>query len=511
MECNLSEILGALSLATDLADGHPSGSAMGSAVIATNLGKAMGLQPEEQSELYYAAICRSIGCTSTASDVSPLALGEEHTLNHCYTIGDPLDPENLRHHLNNSFAPDHPNEMRQPVIDQCVAAGADMLPLADPQCEQASALSKRLPVPGRVSSLVEQRISRWDGGNPSQPGGEDILQGSRIIEFAVVMELHRRIGGLPAMVEVAQKRSGTQFDPAVCNTFLKDPTAIYRGLGTGWDWEHYQTMEPGDPIIIGQAEVRAIAEAFADFIDLKTPRLLGHSHNVAALAFRGAVARGMPEDECQHLFNAGLLHDIGKSAIPNGIWDKTGPLSRQELQRAKTCSHHTEQILMTSPIFDNIVDAACSTNERNDGSGSHRRIKLNDDASGLLAVANAYDELTRDVPGRDALSSEDAADVMLEEVMKGRFPREATRTILAESGHSKSVTSNVYPDGLTPREAEVLMHISRGLSNKEIAQKLEISPRTIDNHSQNLFKKIGAPGRTAAAMYAIDQGIFNTD
>ena len=40
MECNLSEILGALSLATDLADGHPSGSAMGSAVIATNIGKA---------------------------------------------------------------------------------------------------------------------------------------------------------------------------------------------------------------------------------------------------------------------------------------------------------------------------------------------------------------------------------------------------------------------------------------------------------------------------------------
>ena len=62
---------------------------------------------------------------------------------------------------------------------------------------------------------------------------------------------------------------------------------------------------------------------------------------------------------------------------------------------------------------------------------------------------------------------------------------------------------------MTPREAEVLAGIARGLSNKEIALKLDVSPRTIDNHTSNLFKKIGAQGRTAAAMYAIEQGIFS--
>lgn len=508
MNCRLSEILGALSLATDLADGQPSGSAMSAAVISARIGLALGLSTAEQAELYYATLCRFIGCTATASDVAALGLGEEQTLNHCGTIADPLNPDDFRYHLNKYFAPNQPEEDRQRVIEICVEAGPDLYQFAKAHCEQATALTRRLPVPDAVPNILAGRHARWDGLNPIHGSGTDILLGTRIVEFAIVMELHRRAGGLQSTIEVASARSGSQFDPDICALYLKTPASYAEGLGSGNDWEMFLAAEPGEPVMIGAKDMRDIAEAFADFIDTKSPRFLGHSRNVAALAFRAAVSRGFSEADCQNIFNAGLLHDIGKSAIPNGIWDKTEPLSRQELQRAQTCSYHTEQILMTSPVFDALRDAACSSNERCDGSGGHRRIKLSDDGAALIVAANVYDELTRDIPGRAAHSAEDAAELMLADVKNGCLPREATRAVLENAGHKQSLTDKVYPDGLTAREAEVLMHMARGLSNKEIALKLDISPRTVDNHSQNLFKKIGAPGRTAAAMYAIEQGIF---
>ena len=50
--------------------------------------------------------------------------------------------------------------------------------------------------------------------------------------------------------------------------------------------------------------------------------------------------------------------------------------------------------------------------------------------------------------------------------------------------------------------------MARGLTNREIAAKLSIAPKTVDNHTQNLYRKIGAGSRTAAAMYALERGIF---
>nr|WP_255564294.1 LuxR C-terminal-related transcriptional regulator [Mameliella sp. CS4] len=53
---------------------------------------------------------------------------------------------------------------------------------------------------------------------------------------------------------------------------------------------------------------------------------------------------------------------------------------------------------------------------------------------------------------------------------------------------------------MTPREAEVLKHLARGKTNKEITRDLDVSPKTVDNHLQNLFRKIGANTRSVAAM-----------
>jgi ATP/maltotriose-dependent transcriptional regulator MalT len=61
--------------------------------------------------------------------------------------------------------------------------------------------------------------------------------------------------------------------------------------------------------------------------------------------------------------------------------------------------------------------------------------------------------------------------------------------------------------GLTTRELEVLCEIAARKSNAEIAEALNISLRTVTTHAQNLFGKLGLHSRTAAAIYAIRQGL----
>jgi HD-GYP domain-containing protein (c-di-GMP phosphodiesterase class II) len=251
-----------------------------------------------------------------------------------------------------------------------------------------------------------------------------------------------------------------------------------------------------------------VAEAYADFVDIKSRYYLGHSRRVAELAYRAAIASGAAEAGCRAVFDAALLHDLGKSAIPNGILDKAGPLTRLEEIRLHSHSFHTEQILAMSQVFDPLREMACSVEERCDGSGYHRHIRLAEGGAAFIAVANFYDELTHDLPCRKAMGPGAAAEALLAEVSAGRIPREAARLVLDSAGHRRETSRAALPDGLTPREAEVLRHLAKGLATKEIARVLSVSPKTVDNQTQSIYRKIGARSRTTAALYAMEKGIF---
>lgn len=64
-------------------------------------------------------------------------------------------------------------------------------------------------------------------------------------------------------------------------------------------------------------------------------------------------------------------------------------------------------------------------------------------------------------------------------------------------------------ESLTKRELDVLKFISYGMYNKEVAERLEISERTVKNHVSNIFKKIGCTDRTQAAVFAIRNNLIN--
>ena len=480
---------------------------MGATLLATRIGQRIGLDPAALQELYWSALLRFLGCTAAAPELAAAGFGVEQSVNHAFTIGDPFDVEDMRRHLDAYLPKDAPEAERARAVEAIAGLQSGAYPLVEMHCDQARALSRRLPVPKGVADIVSLRHSRWDGQAPLHPSGDALPVNARIMEFAAAMELHRRAGGMRTMVDVARARTGGQFDPAVTGAFLAAPEDVTSGLGQGRDFELFQSVEPGAPILINHGDIRGVAEAYADFIDIKSRYYLGHSRKVAGLAYRAALASGAEEASCDAVFNAALLHDLGKSAIPNGILEKRAPLSRMEEMQLHSFTFHTEQILTMSPVFDPLREMACSVEERCDGSGYHRHIRLPEGSAAMIAVANFYDVLTRDLPSRTAMKPGEAAEAVLAEVSAGRMPRDAARHVLDSAGHQRATGLATLPDGLTAREADVLRRLARGLSTKEIAQALAVSPKTVDNQTQSIYRKIGAKSRTTAALYAMEKGI----
>ena len=74
---------------------------------------------------------------------------------------------------------------------------------------------------------------------------------------------------------------------------------------------------------------------------------------------------------------------------------------------------------------------------------------------------------------------------------------------LAETGTSGEQQRLQQELALTAREAEVLLWISRGKSNRDIGEILQISPRTVNKHLEQIFVKLGVENRASAAAQAV--------
>jgi HD-GYP domain-containing protein (c-di-GMP phosphodiesterase class II)/HAMP domain-containing protein len=156
--------------------------------------------------------------------------------------------------------------------------------------------------------------------------------------------------------------------------------------------------------------------AFARTIDANSPWTAGHSERVTHLAI--AIGRQLQLDEAQlgQLYRGGLLHDIGKVAVPPEVLDKPGRLTPEERVIVERHPGVGYDILSPIPGFTDVLPIVRSHHERIDGTGYPDR--LAGDAipylARVLAVADVYDALTSDRPYRAGMSREKALGIMQE-------------------------------------------------------------------------------------------------
>ena len=503
----VAEVFGAVSLAADRARGQAPESILGTTILATRMARTLGLPDEELAVTYYTALARALGCTSTAMDVAPMAMGDDISFSYAMNISDAANPESIRANLEQHWAPQADPAVRARGIAQVMEVLPQLseVPLAHGQ--QAASLARRLPVSASVSTMLAHADARWDGKNPSRPSGKDIPLVLRIVEFTLVAEMYRRAGGLQAMLDVAASRSGGQFDPRVCTTFQKNAAVLLDGFEAVSLWDLFMETEPEPMLHLEAHHRKAVAEVAADFADNKSGWTLGHSRIVADLAIGSAQQLSLSEDDQTAILLAGLMHDIGRCAVPNGVWDKPGQLSDGELRLAKSHSRHTEEILSAGGATRPNARLAGAAHERLDGSGYHHGTKLQELKAQLLAAGDVFAALIQERSWREAYTDAEAIDVLMQEASAGRLSSQAVEAVLEARGHRTSLADRAVAD-LTPREVEILEHLAQGLRTKQIAAKLGIAYKTADNHIQNIYKKIGATSRTAAAMYAVEHGLY---
>jgi HD-GYP domain-containing protein (c-di-GMP phosphodiesterase class II) len=321
-----------------------------------------------------------------------------------------------------------------------------------------------------------------------------------------------RVGGVEGATSLARRQAGRQFDPELAALVQQQPEELFGFLDEIATWDAVIESEPALTVVLSEERFDRSLEAIADFIDIKSPYTLGHATAVGGLAAGAGAAMGLPEDEVCTLRRAALVQDFGRLGVSNAIWDKRGPLGAGEWERVRIHPYFSERMLQSSVTLAPLSRVAVQHHERLDGSGYPRGLAGGaiSRAGRLLGAADSYQAMREPRPHRPALDPDAAADELRTEVEAGRLDGEAAEAVLSVAGHTPRRRVE-GPAGLTAREIEVLRLLARGLSNKEIAAKLVITPKTVGNHVEHIYGKIDASSRAAASLFAVHNGLLPED
>lgn len=159
------------------------------------------------------------------------------------------------------------------------------------------------------------------------------------------------------------------------------------------------------------------ATVFVNAIDARNADTQGHSVRVAGYAKQIAKASGKDEDECDRIYYAALLHDVGKLGVPESILNKRGELTAEEEEILKQQPEMGNHILSGITELPFLVNGARYHMERYDGRGYPDGLKGEEipEIARIITVAESYDDMTCKTTARDPLPQM----IVREEFVKG--------------------------------------------------------------------------------------------
>jgi HD-GYP domain-containing protein (c-di-GMP phosphodiesterase class II) len=380
-------------------------------------------------------------------------------------------------------------------------------------CSAAGVFSDRLGLDAEVRAGLEQAYARWDGkGVPAELHGDALSLAARISHVAEACEVFHRLGGVDQAVEMVKARRGTHFDPAVADAVCIDPDGLFDGVDVE-AVDEFLDAEPAARTRLTDDELDRSLEAIGDFCDLRCAYFAGHCGGTAALVAGAAELLTLAPDETRLVRRAALVHDLGRFGVPGTILGKPGPLSPTDRERMRLHVYFVERIFQRPEPLRRIGLLAATHHERMDGSGYHRGIAgpMLSRPARLLAAADTYQAMTEPRPHRVARMPDDAEQELRAEVDAGRLDGEAVDAVLAAAGHTAAHSRrSAGPAGLTAREGDVLRLLAQGSSNKAVASALGISAKTVGNHVEHIYTKLGVSNRAGAALRAMELGVLGS-
>ncbi len=247
-----------------------------------------------------------------------------------------------------------------------------------------------------------------------------------------------------------------------------------------------------------------------DVIDLKLPWLAGYSRQVAELARDCGALQGLAPNIQEQLYSAGLIHGIGRAAIPNWVWNTPGRLDASAWEQVRLAPYWTWRAAQQIRNLTPEVGLASHAYERQNGTGYFRSLagEAITVSQRTLATAAAWTALCSPRPWRTPFNKDDASALLHDEARQGRFDPVIFDAVLAAAHGQRLKQPAKAATVLTDREAEVLARISQGESNKEVARSLAVSPSTVRTHVESIFRKLECSTRAAATLKAVYPGNY---
>ncbi len=503
-----AEVIGVACLATDLGMGFPFEHGLEATVVSARLARLLDIDIATESEVFYISLLMYMGCNTDAehnirlfsgsatANITPIQFGNTSEMFRGVIRTLP-DPEaNL---LTRSYQ----------VVTRLPRAATFQRAHFTSMCEVAVTLADRLGASAEVSQTFNLLTERWDGKSIlDRVEGDSVPMALRVAQVARDGAFQTLIGGRDYAADVVRRRGGGAFDPEIANVFADNADELLTVESSdGSIWEEFLAMEPKPHRMLDPDGFNRALRALADFADMVSPRMTGHSQGVADLAYAAAGVVGFNNEARQTLRQAALVHDLGRTAIDPRTWQKPSPLSADEWEKVRLHPYHTSRVLAHASSLQGLAELACCHHEKLDASGYHRGVPgaaLNP-AARFLAAADAFHAMGEPRHHREPMSADEAAKQLAKQARDGKLDREAVEATLEAAGFETSRVTD--PAGLTKRETEVIGLLARGLQTKQIASRLDISAKTADRHIQNSYRKMGVSTRAAAALYASEHGL----
>lgn len=166
-------------------------------------------------------------------------------------------------------------------------------------------------------------------------------------------------------------------------------------------------------VVLTLEMIEEFAFTISKIIDTRSEFTIAHSFGVSEVAYKIAELLGYDEVKRRKIRVAGLLHDIGKIAVPTEIIEKKGALDADERVEVQTHAYYSSLILKNIKGLDEICEWACNHHENHDGSGYPMNLVegLTEEMD-LVAYADIYTALSEDRPYRASLSKEKVLEIL---------------------------------------------------------------------------------------------------
>lgn len=479
----------ALAFIGDLSMGQPTDHSLRTAWLAAQFARAAGADETVRCAVIEGSLLRWTGCTANASGFAD-------------TLGDDVGGRAAMLAQRPDWA--------QP-LDAHGGVRAALTPLAQIHCEVSGEVARMLGLAHATQTALRHIFEAWDGGGiPDRLAGDAVPTAVYLIAVAGDLEIFARVYGVDHALQLIAQRANARYPAALA--------ALAETHGRPW-MAALDQMTPAQfdaALSTPPMSDTTSAELIADVIDLKLPWMTGYSRAVATMAAQCCAQLIADPLTQQRVYRAGLLHGIGRAAVPNALWSTPGRLSASAWERVRLVPYWTARAGRQTGTLADAAELASYVYERGDGSGYFRGLAR--DALPLearvLAASVAWVALRAARPWRAAFGADEAAQLIRDDAARGRFDPDVVEVLLACARGSVASRADVAPRRqpsavrLSARETDVLRSISRGASNKEAARELDLSPSTVRTHVESVFRKLECSTRAAATLKASALGLL---